>query len=146
MKKLKPIVDNEDYKKHSGRSSYFLLAIVGKKLQWSDSTLGHVYLSASWQESDAEQKEDWQLSEKHLRAYLPKAKEHDESWCRAKLIIGDLLRRQGKFDDAKKYFDDLVKETEFKGNDRAKIIAFQRRLITAKDSREHGQYGVQSRW
>jgi uncharacterized protein (DUF2225 family) len=63
LEKCAKIVDSAEFKKCSGRSSYFLLATLGEQLKWSDLTLAHHYLGASWQEKGDEEKEDWQLSD-----------------------------------------------------------------------------------
>ena len=139
LKKCEQIVSSEEYKKHSDRSSHYLLGTLWAKLGRSDLTVAHMFLQASWQEKGDKEKEDLTLSEKYFRVYLGKDNKHGESWNRAQLILGELLRRQEKFDDARKHFDKLSTIAEFQENGRAKIVAFQQRLITKKDSTAHRQ-------
>jgi hypothetical protein len=127
------------YQKNALRSSYILWGFFAEKLGRDELTLAGIYLKASWDEDGSNFKDDLARSERHFRAYLAKAKEHGEPWQHAQLLLGDILRRQAKFADAKKQFDSLTAMKEFQGNKSANVVALEQKLIAKKDSAEHGQ-------
>ncbi len=148
LKKCKQIVSTEEYKKYREKhcnhySGRFLYGYVAEKLGRDELTVAQIYLAASWDEHGGLHKEDLAMGERHFRSYLAKTKEHDANWQDAQLILGELLRRQEKY-DAKKHFDGLAAMKEFKNGDAAKTVALQQRLIAKKDSKEHKKSELKS--
>jgi uncharacterized protein (DUF2225 family) len=140
LAKCKEIVESKDYKKHSARASYFLLGILSQKLGKDDMKIAHLYLNASWQEEENKEhlKQDLGLSLKYFEAYLkdPTAKEPD-AYFTALLLKGELLRRLGKFDEAKKHLDTLKEKKKFKGTFLGDIVTYEIELCNQKDAKPH---------
>ena len=152
LPKCKEIVGSEEYKKHSGRGSYFLVGLLFEGLNKEPLTAAQAFLQASWQgEGDKKlNQEDLERSLKHFESFLkqpapdqPAAKEDGEKAApdnrrqTAQLLKGELLRRLSRFDEATKHFDALTQIKEFQQGMLADIVKYQLRLCAAKDSAPH---------
>lgn len=155
LAKLNKYVQSKEYQDWGKtRSSYFLMAKLLSQLGKEDISIAHVYLKASWQEegSDKHLKEDLELSLKHFDAYLKKGppqkekeknKETDEdedeasAYYTAQLLKGELLRRLGRFDEAKVYLQELQKLKRFTGTFLGDIVWYEITLCEQKDSKPH---------
>ena len=149
LAKCRSIVQEDAYKKQSGRASYFLLGLLYEGLKKDPLEIGHVFLKASWQEEPDEKKlkEDLERSLKHFEAYLkeppkPKAASEDEEdegqpYEVAQILKGELLRRLGRFDEANSHLAGLQKLEAFQGTFLADIVRFEIDLCSKKDSQPH---------
>ena len=141
--KCKKIVASEEYKKHTGRSSHFLLGLLYEGLQEDASEIAYVFLQASWQEEESEKllEEDLRRSLKYFDMYLkqglPKGVSKSESYHVFQMVKGEILRRLGRFDEAMKLFQSLGKDDFFKKEIVKVIVARQAELIDAKDTDPH---------
>ena len=152
LPKCKELVAGEEYRKHTGRASYFLIGLLFEGLNKEPLTAAQAFLRASWQEEGDEKlnREDLERSLKHFETFLkqpapdqPAAKEDGEKGVSdnrrqtAQLLKGELLRRLGRFDEATKHFEALTQTKEFQHGMLADIVKYQLKLCAAKDSAPH---------
>lgn len=149
LTKCKEIVQGNAYKSNTGRASYYLLGLLYEGLKKDPIDIGHVFLKASWQEeSDGKNLEDdLKRSLQHFEVFLKepqkpkeasqKADDEDNSYETAQLLKGEILRRLGRFDDAKNYLSGLQKLKPFQGTFLADIVRFETSLCDKKDSKPH---------
>ncbi len=149
LAKCREIVQGDAYKNQTGRASYYLLGLLYEGLKKDSLGLGHIFLKASWQEeSDGTKLEDdLNRSLQHFESFLKepqqpkaasrKAADEDNSYQTAQLLKGEILRRLGRFNDAKNYFSDLQKLKPFQETFLADIVRFEIRLCGKKDSKPH---------
>jgi hypothetical protein len=103
---------------------------------YTSSEIGFAYLEASWQvEKDVERNRLLlETSRKWFETYLTKAPQEDESRTSAEFLRGELLRRVGKFPEAKEQFARMSKLKEFEGEPFPAMIRQEMSLIEGKDS------------
>lgn len=150
LAKCKAIVRGEAYKQHAGRASYYLLGLLFEGLGKDSVVLGHTFLKASWQEEADEEKlkDALERSLKHFEAYLAEGlkgenAQDDDAYRTKQLLKGELLRRLGRFDDAKTHLAALQKAEGFQGTFLGKIAEYQIALCDKKDSKPHSVSNVQ---
>jgi hypothetical protein len=137
--KCRELVASANYKEHSKRAEYYLLGLIYEKLGKDDATLGETYMKAAiTEEKDtANFKEDLKLAEKHFAAFVTKDDSHEKEWQNAQMLIGEIKRRAGEFDEAKKHFETVNTLKEFRDIRLGEIIDYQMKLIAKKDSDAH---------
>jgi hypothetical protein len=121
-------------------SSYFLLAKILEYLGETDWLISNAYLKASWQVEDKPEKEKQylEITLQYLNKFLSAGKkEGDREWETAQLLAGEMERRLGRFDDAKKRFLELSKLAGFKQGVNAAVVNYQLDLISKKDTGVH---------
>jgi len=141
LEHLKKYVLSPEYQNMAKDNAYyFLLAKIFEYLGENDWLISNAYLKASWQVEDKPEKEKQylDLSLQHVNKYLSAGtKEEDRTWQTAQMLAGEMERRLGRFDDAKKRFTELGKLKEFKEGINAAIITTQLDLIAKKDTAPH---------
>ena len=152
LAKCRQVVESKEYKEHSGRASYFLLALLYEGLGRESLDIAHTYLKASWQEENDEKhlKEDLGMSLKNFEAYLKegppkkadgkteeKAQDENSAYDTARLLKGELLRRLGRFEEARKYLQALLEEKQFQSTFFGDIVRYQIKLCVQKDAKPH---------
>jgi len=139
--RLKKFVLSPEYQNLvKDNTSYFLLAKILEDLGETDWLIANAYLQASWQVEDKPDKEKQylDLTLQHLNKFLSAGnKEGDQSLQTAQMLAGEMERRLGRFDDAKKRFLELSKLQGFKEGVNAAIITTQLDLISKKDTAPH---------
>lgn len=135
---LKTYVESDEYQSLAkDNSSYYLLAKIFEHEGRDAKTLAHVYLQASWQvESQPEKYQSYlALVEKNLQDYLDDTKDQDRDneWVTAELLSGEIMRLQGKFEDAQKHFESIKNNDKFKDDLLQQMISFEFDLINDKD-------------
>ncbi|OGS47841.1 MAG: hypothetical protein A3J79_14535 [Elusimicrobia bacterium RIFOXYB2_FULL_62_6] len=142
LAKCKAFVDSDDFKRFAKRSSYYRAGLISGMLGSKDFPLAQAYLKASWQEeADAEKlKEDLELSLKHFSA-CAKGCEGDEQE-NSQLMMTELLRRLGRFDEARAHIAGLRALKGFQGNLYTDILDFQVSLCDKKDAFIHNMEEV----
>lgn len=140
------IVRSDAYRQNSARASYYLLGLLFEGLDKDPLSLGHIFLQASWQEEADEDKlkDALERSLHHFERFLNRPRNgtaasqgvstDDESYATAQLVKGEILRRLGRFDEAKAHFSDLRELEAFHEPFLAGIVRFQMRLCTRMDS------------
>jgi tetratricopeptide (TPR) repeat protein len=133
---LKSFVDSDEYQALAkDNSSYFLLGKIFEHEGRDPMTLAHVYLQASWQVEDKPAKYQTYLAlvQKNLESYLSRAEDQDDNWVTAQLLLGEIMRLQGKFEDAGKQFESIKNNDKFKDDLLQQMISFELELINDKD-------------
>ncbi len=138
---LKKFVLSPEYQNLAkDNSSYFLLAKIFEYLGETDWHIANSYLLATWQVENKPEKEKQylDLTLQHLNKFLSTGnKEGDRTWETAQMLAGEMERRLGRFDDAKKRFLDLSQLSGFKQGFNAAVVMYQLDLIAKKDSGVH---------
>lgn len=131
-----------DYRASAVRSTYYKTGVIFRLLGKPDFLVANTYLKASWQEESdpARLKEDLELSLKHFTACAAACTGAEKE--NSQLLIGELLRRLGRFGEAKAHFAGLRSEKGFQDNFFADIVAFQLQLCDKKDDRAHDMVEV----
>ena len=133
LAKCREIAASEEYKKDQARSTYFRVGLIYEKLGKSAFSVASSFLKASWQEEDeaARLKEDQELSLKYFTvcAQACGAEEKENS----QLLIGELLRRLGRFEEARAHLAGLRGLKGFQKNFFADIVEYQLRLCSKLD-------------
>jgi hypothetical protein len=139
--RLKKFVLSPEYQNLAKENpSYFLLAKIFEYLGETDWQIANAYLLASWQVENKPEKEKQylELTLQHLNKFLSTGnKEGDRTWETGQLLAGEMERRLGRFDDAKKRFLGLGKLSGFKQGFNAAVLMYQLDLIAKKDSGVH---------
>jgi hypothetical protein len=133
---LKKYVDSDEYQSLAkDNSSYFLLAKIFEHEGRDSKILAHMYLKASWQvESQPEKYQSYlALAEKNLKSYLNDTQDQDNEWITAQLLLGEIMRLQGKFEQAGKQFESIKNNDKFKDDLLQQMISFEMDLIKEKD-------------
>ncbi len=137
LAKCKQIVASGEYKKGLPHSSYYRVGLLFDQLGKGDYSVATSFLKASWQEegSPAKLKEDQELSLKYFTACSQTcgADEKENSL----LLMGELLRRLGRFEEAKAHLVKLQGMKGFQKNFFADIVEYQLRQCARKDSSPH---------
>jgi len=137
LAKCRKISASADYKKHLARSTYFRVGLVYAGLRKSDYLVATSFLKASWQEESVpgRLKEDLETSLKWFAACElscgPMEKEN------SLLLKGELLRRLGRFEEARAHLVKLQALKGFQKNFFGDIVEYQLTLCHKKDSAPH---------
>ncbi len=137
---LRKFVASDEYQKLAAEETpYFRAAKLLEQLKHPDSQIATVYLKATW-----EVEQDKERLPKYLAACLASyenviadKKQKPEDLLTPRMLKGELLRRLGKFDDAKKHFESLQSLDEFKAEVPKFLVEVQLGLIENKDNRPH---------
>lgn len=125
LAKCKLIVASEEYKKARAHSSYYRVGLLYARLGLPAYSVAISFLKASWQEESepAKLKEDQELALKYFTscARTCAAEEKENS----QLLTGELLRRLGRFDEARAHLAKLQGLKGFRKNFFADIVEFQ---------------------
>ncbi len=139
VKKLRGFVNSAAYRKLATDAvSHERLARLFEFLGHDPDEIAGVYLQASWQAEDKKDAESnralLEKSREWLEKYLASSPEKDEKWRTQVFLRGELLRRLGKFDEAKKHFDRLGAMAAFQEGPFPRLIVQELTLIKAKDA------------
>lgn len=154
----KRVVATADYAKARDRSSYHRLAMLYSGQAWPDFAVANAYLKASWQEeaAPAKFKDDLELALKYFSAAAASPKVMVEEKENSQLLMGELLRRLGRFEEALTHLRSLRGTKGFTGNIFGDIVEYQIMLSLKKDAgiyemedvraRKRGLWGRLKRW
>ncbi|MBI4350300.1 MAG: hypothetical protein HY550_02570 [Elusimicrobia bacterium] len=135
LAKCRAITASEEYKKARARSSYYRVGLLYGRLGLSDYDAANSFLKASWQEENepAKLSEDQELALKYFTscARTCAAAEEKEN---SLLLAGELLRRLGRFDEARAHLAKLQGLKGFQKNFFADIVEFQLTRCARLDS------------
>ena len=137
LKQLRGIVESDQYRTLDAKTpSYQRLAKLYEGLNRPPDDIAYAYLMASWQ-TEREEKLNRALLAKSLewfQKYLESPSAKGEPRQTAEFLRGELLRRLGKFDEAKRQFDRLAKTKDFQKEPFPQLYAQEISLIQAKDA------------
>lgn len=154
----KRTVASADYAKARERSSYYRLAMLYAGQGWSDFAVANAYLKASWQEETdpAKFRDDLEQALKYFSAAAASPKSMLEEKENSQLLMGELLRRLGRFEEALAHLRSLRGTKGFTGNIFGDIVEYQVMLSLKKDAgiyemedvraRKRGLWGRLKRW
>lgn len=141
LQKLKAFIQSDHYRADSkGRPSHYCLALIRAFMGADALTVGYLYLQASWQveTEPAQAKDCLRRSYEQNVSGLKTLKPDDERYVDIALLCGELERRLGQFDEAKRRFTTLQAEAPFEKPQLQAIIARQLAFIAQRDSAPHG--------
>ncbi len=113
-------------------TSYFLLARILTFMDYPSFDVAYAYLKASWQVEQLDSKRYFSYLESCL-ASLRGLPEDGKEWTTAQVLIGEILRLLGKFDEAHQHFMLLLHKPEFKKEPYRTYISIETELISSKD-------------
>lgn len=131
LERLRPLVMSAEYQALKGETPYYRAAWLFERTGASHRKVSLTLLQATWEaKQDAERYERYATA---LAARLPidiEASPDDKKMLQ--LVLGELLRRLGRFEEARQHFVRLAQELE-PGSNEARVAAFQLRLIERND-------------
>lgn len=138
----KAAVASTAYLRHVTRSSYYKAGVLYGMLGKPDYLLANTFLKASWQEEPAPSllREDLDLSLKHFTACAASCKGAEKE--NSQLMTVELLRRTGRFGEARAQAALLRPEKGFQNNFFSDILDFQIKLCDKRDAGVHDMLEV----
>lgn len=141
LKILREFVLSDEFKQLvKTDASYFRLAKIYERLKKPKSQIAYGYLQATWQVEHEKGKRPQVYLQACLDAYVKvisdEKAEADQRQI-ASFLKGELLRRLGKFEDAKKHLEAIEKLDASKKDPYPTMIALELELISKKDNKPH---------
>ena len=136
---LKPFITGQDFAHMAAKyPSYYVLAQVQQQLKAPPYHVGHSFLRASWQVEDKPPMARHCLEQalEFLSLAFKSMERTDKRYANTVLLLGELERRLGLFEQADTRFRRLV--DAFKEPGLQRIVARQMELIASRDSAPHG--------
>lgn len=142
----KRVVASAEYKNSRARSSYYRLGLLYAGLGRPGFLVANTFLKASWQEEadQARLKEDLSLSLQYFTAAAASPKSRLEEKENSQLLMGELLRRLGRFDEALAHLRSLRGTKGFKDNFFGDVVEYQVKLCLSKDARVYEMEDVRA--
>jgi hypothetical protein len=135
LKVVRGYVKSDEYKKLvETETTYFRYAKIWEKLKKPQSETAFAYLRATWEVENSKDRYS-KYATACIEAYgkvVADEKADDEQLQMGRFLTGELLRRQGKFGEAKKQFDELLKLDESKKDPYPDLIKLELELIEKK--------------
>ena len=139
LDKLRELVRSERYESARDESSYFRLAIELETLRRPPQDIAFAYVAASWQVDENPIRCQIYLA-RALSWYDVYLSSHDAmspARMRAMLLKAEILRRLGRFEEAKEYLAELAFHPAMARPCEQNIIQQQRDLVSARDDEPH---------
>jgi WD40 repeat protein len=136
LERLRPLILSPDYQALKEETPYYRAAWIGEHTGAPHAQVSVMLLQATWEAFRDPRRYSRYATE--LAARLPEDVETSKPDQKRmfQLLQGEIMRRLGKLDDAKQYFQKWSKELEPTGND-AVITAFEIKLIEERDTQPH---------
>jgi hypothetical protein len=136
--KLKTYVDSPQFQAIREETPYYRVAKLRQYMGDEAELVGYALLQATWEASDPERYARY--AKEALESYrtslsLPSLDR--EKWASQALIVGELERRLGMFEEARVQFERLKTLELFKSGIYAAIVELQLQLVSARDVRPH---------
>jgi hypothetical protein len=136
LKVVRAYVNSDEYKKLvKTETTYYRFAKIWEKLKKPQSETAFAYLRATWEVEDNKDRYSTYATT-CIEAYgkvVADEKADGNQRQMGRFLTGELLRRQGKFDEAQKHFDELLKLDESKKEPYPDLIKFELELIGKKN-------------
>jgi hypothetical protein len=140
ISRLKKYVASPTYRAlRKGNTDYYLAANLMEFMGDNTETVAFALLQATW-EVETEPKRYNLYAKEALAKYkqiLTNPPTDKKKWATTQLVAGELERRLGQFEEAKRRFLDIRRNSDLKTSPYPEIITLQLKLIAAKDSRPH---------
>jgi len=146
LARARAITASEDYKKNLQRSSYFRLGLLYAGLDKPPFVVANAFLRAAWQEENdpIKIKEDLGFTLKYFTACAKDEKSAVEERENSQLLMGELLRRLGRFEEATAHLKGLQGIKGFQNNFFADVVAYELKLSSEKDAAIYEMEDVRS--
>jgi hypothetical protein len=138
---LRPFLATDEFAQVAAKyPSYYVLAVVQERLNAPPFHIGHSYLRASWQCEARPGVARHCLGRSHefLSRAFAAMKADDRQYANSALLLGELERRLGRFDEADARFRALLTAEGFKDEGHQRVINRQMELIAKRDSEPRG--------
>jgi hypothetical protein len=112
--KAKALVATEDYRRvRDGESKHFLAAWIAERLGEDQSIVVGLLREAAWAAEGLSDKHQTYLraATTRLRAWQASRTDHNEGWLYRQIILAELLRQAGDFNEARRVLDDTPRES-----------------------------------
>jgi len=138
LAKLREYVQSSEYRALIGvETTYYLAATLQRRIGEDNRRIASTLLRATWQaETDSRYRRYAQETLEAYKQLLTQAAD-ERSLLSMEFIAGELERRLGLFDEAKRRFSALASRDEAKSGTFPQILEFQLTLIEAKDAQPH---------
>lgn len=136
LERLRPLILSPDYQALKEETPYYRAAWIGEHTGASHAQVSLTLLQATWEAIRDPQR--YRRYAMELAARLPEDVEASKPDQKNmfQLLQGEIMRRLGRLDDAKQYFETWSKQLKPASND-AVIAAFEIRLIDKRDVQPH---------
>jgi hypothetical protein len=152
LDRLRPLILSSEYQALKEETAYYRGAWMAERMGLSHRDVSMMLLQATWEVFDVPARYERYAAE--LAGRLPEdigGADTEQKWP-FQCLLGELMRRRGRFDEARRYFSSF--STELKPNsDEALIVAFEIELIDKRDAELHliaeaikGQEAKQDVW
>lgn len=136
LERLRPLIFSEEFQALKGETPYFRASWIREHTGGERLDVSSLLLQATWEVKD--NPERYRRYAEKLLERLPEdiASAEADSRITSQLVQGELLRRLGRFDEAKAVFDVLQDQSslpEFT----SLLIGYQKELIIQRDSKPH---------
>jgi hypothetical protein len=136
FERLRPLILSDEYRALKDETPYYRVAWVLDRTGIPSTEVAWYLLQASWEAAGDPVRYARYASELLERLAKEVGETRDEERETFNLLIGELLRRLSRFEEAERHFRRIAKELPPDG-DAAKIVTFQLALIAGKDATEH---------
>jgi len=132
----KRTVASPEYAASLRRSSYYRLGLLYAGMGRPDFAVANAFLKASWQEeaSPAELKDDLASSLKYFTAAAASPKSSLVERENSQLLMGELLRRLGRFEECAAHLKALRGTKGFTNNFFGDVVDYQLKLCVGRDA------------
>lgn len=142
IEKIKTYIHSKEYKDlvAQGNTTYYLTAKIQAHLGKDRLDVAFTYLQATWQvENDKEKYLKYSTDAMNeFNAYLKDHHKKNRDWMLSQSLVGEILRRQGKFKQAHEHFEKIKQIKEITDDEVInRIIDLQLKLIAKSDSTSH---------
>ncbi len=139
IERLRGLVRSDRYAVARGETSYFRLAVVLEALGRPPEDVAFAYVAASWQVDEEPVRCQIYLARAMVfyDAYLARQEPVTPARTRAMLLRAEILRRLGRFEEAREYLEEIAHHPAMARPAEQNILQQQRDLVAARDDEPH---------
>ena len=136
LERSREIVTAPEYTELRRRPAWRRVAFIFEKLQKDESEIGLAFLMASWQEEANKEfyRDDLEKSLAHFTAYLNDVKQNRDAKLSELMLVGEIMRLLGKFEDAAKHFEAVIRSKDITDDS---YFQFELYLCRKKDANHY---------
>jgi tetratricopeptide (TPR) repeat protein len=137
LERLRPLIFSDEFKALKEETPYYRASWILERSGAASRAVSSALLKATWETAQTPARYSKYAGELVLRlaADIEHAADTAER-TNASLLVGELLRRLGRFTEAERHFNAAAKDLAPDSN-QAKVAEFELRLIANKDTAEH---------
>jgi hypothetical protein len=136
LERLRPLILSPEYQALKGETAYYRAAWIGRHTGEAHGEVSYLLLQATWEAS--RDSERYRRYAAELIDRLPddiRASSGDGKRM-FQLVLGELMRRRGRFTEARQYFVELERQLE-PASTESVVAGFEIQLIDKQDSQQH---------